>query len=395
MPMADELRALYEDVLRFPSIGESPSLAALFKYLWERKEIKSQTVNVWEECLYAVSRSKDKDLPRDQYDYERPVRERCKLLRKALQEYSSRQNAAWIVDLPSGIPTQGYQLRLVQKRNEAEGTFIFWRDHLSCNSDVCLVYVEFLFFQSWRNRYVISYHDCVEEHPALALEELKKKHPEAYDQEINVAYPFVSAGEIEARDLIAEWFDKHAMVRLKTAVTRRRNDKDIWNDSLILFGERTGHKMIAEVLNTQPDLEISLTERWVTLEGRTRGQVKVKNPTEEELKRFARFMPERKGAECLLHFSPQEGTVLVIVTRVPNPYSRSVVTIINADFGRAIDQVAALLTDKERMNSKEWPKLGNSPAHSFQVLYAIPVRSFAVDYLPAKELEPLAWREYP
>ena len=391
---SNDLAEVYEDLLGFPRVKKSPSLTGLLKYLWERKDKYSLTFNIWDECLHEHSSSANKDLPRDQYDYERSVRERCMRLRDALEEYNAQSKHLWSLHLPDAIPSQGYQLSVISRRPDKGETFVFWGDHLSGERDVTVVYSEHLFFQSWNDRYSIAFYDCNEEHPTLALEQLKRLHPDAYSADLNVAFPFVSAGEIEARDLVVDWFARNAMVKVKSAVTRRRNDKELWNDSLICFGCSSGHRVIAEVLESNPNLDISLTEPWVVLDGKPSGQVVVKNPSEEEISRFAPFNPIVKEAECRLHFSPERGSVLVIVTRVPNPHSQSMVTIINTDFGRAIDQVVALLTDEIRMRGKEWPKIGREESKPFQLLYALNVKSLAVDYLIAKEIQPLAWREY-
>ena len=392
MPLEDEIKPLFEDVVRSIYLRRSLSLNALFKYLWAKRNQPSQSIDIWEEVLHDFSRSEGRDRPKDQYDYQSSVRERCLELRKALQDYNANSGQEWRVTLPNAIPRRGYQLQIKKTDDSLSPTLSFWQTHVKANRDVCVVYIEQLFYQSWRNRSTFRYYDCNEEHPELALAELKKKHPEAYTDELNAAYPFVACGEIAARDGIADWFAEHSMVKVKGAVSRRCNEKDIWNDSLILLG--AGNRIITVVLEPCPHLDIWLKKSWENIDGRPSGVVVVKNTSEDELRRFARFNPVRTASECALHFSPEQGTVLAIVTRVPNPYANSAVTIINTDFGRAVEQVAQLLTDEERMGSKEWPKLGPSMPDSFQVLYAIPIRSLSADYLLAKELEPLAWRSY-
>jgi hypothetical protein len=394
MPQQDELRSLFDDVVRSIYLRRSLSLSALFKYLWAKRNEPSQSLDIWEEALHEFSQSEDRDRPKDQYDYQSSVRERCLELRKALQDYNANSGQEWRVMLPNAIPRRGYQLEVMKIDDSLSPTFSFWQTHAKANRDVCVVYVEQLFYQSWRNRSVFRYYDCNEDHPGLALAELKQRHPEAYTDELNVAYPFVACGEIEARDAIADWFSEHSMVKVKGAVTRRRNDKEIWRDSLILLGGSPGNRMIKEVLESCPRLDICLKESWDNIDGRPSGVVLVKNASEDEIGRFARFNPVRTASDCALHFSPEQGSVLAIVTRVPNPYANSAVTIINTDFGRAVEQVAQLLIDEERMGGKEWPELWDSIPGSFQVLYAIPIRSLSADYLLAKELEPLAWRSY-
>jgi hypothetical protein len=394
MTQQDEISSLFDDVVRSIYLRRSLSLSALFKYLWTKRNEPSQSLDIWEEVLHEFSRSDDKDRPKDQYDYQSSVRERCLELRKALQDYNANSGQEWRIALPNAIPHRGYQIQVQRVDGSLSPTFGFWQAHLKANRDVCVVHVEQLFYQSWRNRSTFRYYDCNEDNPELAIAELKERHPEAYTDELNAAYPFVACGEIEARDVIADWFAEYSMVKVKGAVSRRRNDKEIWRDSLILLGGSPGNRMIKEVLESCPHLDIWLKESWANINGRPSGVMVVKNASEHEMSRFARFNPVCTGSDCLLHFSPEQGTVLAIVTRAPSPYANSSVTIINTDFGRAVEQVAQLLTDEERMGGREWPKLEPSMPGSFQVLYAIPIRSLSADYLLAKELEPLAWRSY-
>lgn len=395
MSDTDELRTVYEAILETEYLRNSASLTALFKYLWENRDESSNTLDIWEEALHKYSRSESKDLSRGAYDYAQSVRERCLELRKALVDFSKHGNSPWQIILPAAKPNRGYQLQLVRSTTVSSYTFAFWEAHIKADRDVCVTYAEQLFYENWPERYAIRYYDCNDDHPGAAILELKEKHPDAYKKEIVAAYPFVAAGDIEARDSIMRWFDTNALMNVKSGATRTRNDREIWESSLILLGGAPGNRMIGDVLESHPELDFKLKEWCVELDGQLFGQILVKHYDAVELSRFQRFRPEIGDSSCALHYSAERGAVLAIVTRVTNPYANSAVTIVNGDFGRAIEQLADLLTSEERMHGKEWPSaIGFPMPESFQILFAIPIKSLSEDHLLPKQIEPIAWRIY-
>ena len=63
-------------------------------------------------------------------------------------------------------------------------------------------------------------------------------------------YPYVAAGDIEARDLIINWFEKNALVKVQKAITRRMDDQAIAESSLILLGSAgTSNRLMSDILN--------------------------------------------------------------------------------------------------------------------------------------------------
>ena len=89
---------------------------------------------------------------------------------------------------------------------------------------------------------------------------------------------------------------------------------------------------------------------------------------------------------------------------MPNPYTETAVTIFNAESGRAVEQLARLVTDEERLrkaigeyNAAQtargrgvWP---NPMPASFEILYAVPIDSLARGHRRAS-IEPLIWRYF-
>jgi len=398
MTQDHELDVLAARILKSPDFRCAPQRAALFKYLWNQRAERSKLVDIWEGALQPGSGSDDKDQPIEDYDYRDSVRQSCTDLRNALDRYFNSIAYGWKIKLPPANG-HGYQLDWKKVNDPQTAVRAFWRVHLDCPRDVAVVYIEQLFFQCWPKRLTFRYYDCNEEHKKQALAELKERHLDAYEAHkndgLNAAYPYVAWGEIEARDLITRWFADHAMVEVNPVIPRQlKDDAPIWAHSLILLGAAPGNRFIVEFLQRCPELAFSL-EEGATVNGRCCGRVTVKNPTEDEMQRFARarYNPVRTDLGCTLDFSPDWGKVLAILTRVPNPDADTPVTILNADYGRAVEQMAALLTDEERMRTGKELPTSLLESDSFQILFAVPIFDLTTENRRTK-LELLAWRPH-
>ncbi len=397
MPPNDELNALAEAIRATDAFRHALQRTALFDYLWTNRDGESPAIDIWEGALHKLSRSNKKDDA--DYDYDESVRQSCLDLRKALRRYFAGGSLGWKLDLPAAIPGLGYRLKIERPNNTASAAFEFWKAHLYPPRNVAVVYTEEMFYQHWPEHLTFRYFHLNAEQENRALDELKEQHREMYDKykdNLVVAYPYVAAGDIEARDLITSWFDENTLVKVQSAITRRMDDRAIAESSLILLGTAATNRMIADILRSSSaqHLAFRLQEGGAVAEGRRYGRVIVKDPTEEEMRRFANYGLVRDGSNCALDFSPEQGRELAILSRVANPYTESAVTIINAHSGRAVEQVARLLTSEDRMRAGtkqlDWP--APTPV-SFEILYAIPIGSIATDHRRAM-LEPLAWRTY-
>lgn len=157
-----------------------------------------------------------------------------------------------------------------------------------------------------------------------------------------------------------------------------------------MLGTAPGNSMIADVLRENPNLPIRM-EEGAYVQGKAYGRVTLKDPTSHELELLGDFRPVCTDSVCTLDFSPAQGFVLVILTRIPNPFADTTVTILNADFGRAVEQLALLLTDEERLRAgKELPR---KPSKYFQALLSVPIHSLTSQHRRVK-LKLLAYRPY-
>lgn len=392
LAQTDELAALVQNILATQEFQLAPQRSALFGYLWEKREERSRAVDIWDEVLQRGSKSRQRNTT--DYYFDDTVRQSCYDLRKALRAYFARVTSDWHIDLPPAIPNSGFQLKITLLKSPAASIGrAFWQPHLDRQTPITVVYVEQLFFQDWKDGHVFRYYDLNSEHPEQALAELKQRHRKAFNSNLHVSYPYVACGEIEARDLITCWFSEHALIKVGTAVTRRMEDRTIWDSSLILLGSSPSNHLITDVLDSGPHRGFELEERSAA-NGRDCSRVVVKNPSDAEKQRLRDYLAEggATDSDWTLEFNPARGKVLAILARVPNPHSDTVVTIINSDFGRAVEQIARLVTDDDRLNRLakliDWKS--PLPTH-FEILFSIPIPALSKDHRPAK-IEPLAWR---
>jgi hypothetical protein len=375
-----ELETLFQQILRWPTFRRAPSRTDLFKYLWRHRDEKSYGENIWEEALGNGPKSYDAD-------HMQNVCERCQDLADALRDYFAGKTSGLVIELPEGGPKSGYQLQWRKLDDPRSLTRAFWQAHLASPPghraplkasvpDVSIVYTEPLFYQDWPRSHVFRYYDCNAEHSDQALADLKARHEDAYKDTLHVAYPYVSWGDVEARDLIARWFAAYTFIKVEPFITRRPMDESrLWDTSLILFGDARNNRFIADVLRHYPDLPIRLEPG---------GRVTVDNPADSEMHHFARFQPLTTDSSCTLRYSRQEEIALAILTRVPNPHAPYLpVTILNADFSRALAQMARVLTDEHRMqNARQLIKFKIPLPGAFQVLCAVPIPSIETAYRP-------------
>ncbi len=286
----------------------------------------------------------------------------------------------------------------------------FWKVHLHPPGSVAVVYPEELFFQDPGQRLTFRYSDLNQERDTDPLAALHKLHPEMYKEDLTTVYPYVAAGDIEARDLIINWFEKDALVKVQKAITRRMDDKATAESSLILLGSAGRNQLMGDILGNRSSqhLAFHLQADASGINERSFNTVTIKRtpqePTEEEMQRLAPYRPVRVGDEYHIDATEDEGAELAILSRVPSPYAQTAVTIFNAVSGRGVEQLARLVTDEKRLResigkykaaqtARGLPLWPNPMPASFEILYAVPIDSPATGHRRAS-LEPLAWRYY-
>ena len=158
-----ELQSFYEKIQHSPGMRGAPMREQLFKYLWRHRNEKTSGEDIWEKVwLYT-------------HDYsEATVRYHCSVLAHVLRDYCGLvfseetkslalrgiPRSGWIVDLPEGGPQRGYQLQLRKVNDPSSLRRAFWSPHLESQREICIVYVEQLFFHKWHDRSVFRYYDC-------------------------------------------------------------------------------------------------------------------------------------------------------------------------------------------------------------------------------------------
>ena len=394
--MTEDFRTAYESVLNSSAFHRAPQRRALLSYLWERWNGVGAP-ELWENALKAHSRMEDKDhIDREDEKVATSVRQSCRDVRRELKIHFASAKRGWIIDLPEAIPGEGYCLEFSWLDDPESPTGAFWRAHLYPSHPLYVVYTEQLFYQYWPERFAFRYFDLNAESERQAVQELKVQHPEMHREGLKVGYPYVSYGEIGGRDLLTEWFAKHAMVKIQSAVTRRDTEAKVPESSLILFRSTATNRIMREVLQQRAaarQLTFSIQEGGATIENFRYGRIVIQNPTDKEMKQLAEFKPIKEGSECHVNFSPQEGTDLAILSRIRSPHADTAITLLMTESGRAVYQLARMLVDDARMKTlfAQLGWQGNTVPSSFEILFSIPVSDVALDHRISL-LQPLIWR---
>ena len=321
---------------------------------------------------------------------EERVRERCGDLRSALHEFALTTTCSLICTLPDAVPGVGYKLEF--RAREPDSVFFrFWKPHL-VHGLVYIVYVEQLFYQDWSRRFLFRHPELNAEAGHEALVQLKIRYPEEFSEELNAAYPYVAYGEIGARDCLTRWFTQTAYIGVEIAVTRRMDDTKVWSSSAILLGEERSNSMIRDVFNQCVPLDMRL--EVIDVEAGTLGRACVMNPSEAEISRNAHLKPSQIEGGYAISYDPKAGRVLLLLTRVLNNQSKKVITILNSEFARTIEQTALLFTEGDRLQALldeiGW---GAKIPSEFQILF-----SYVFDSIPTAHRiatpQILAWRSY-
>jgi len=395
--MYDSLEMAVKTVLSLPDFRVAPQRAALLTFLWNHRDEAMTAEDIWDDALHALKKGDEKDDP--EYDYKEAVRQSCCDLRDQLRKHFAQAKYGWCIALPDAVRHKGYQLRCITLGDPKTTTREFWDAHLSTSHEISLVYPQELFYQDWPRRFTFRYAYLNTTHDKTALDQLKVTHSDLHNEHVNAVHPFVAAGHIGARDLVAQWFSENALAKVRSAVAGRMDDKSLTESSLILFGSAATNEVIADVLGdrTARHLIFSLQSDGMNADGTPFSRIRIKGDLDpEELERIEPFHPVREGSGYYIDNAPEEGTELAILTRLRSPFSETAITIFNCMTGSGVEQIARLFTDEERMQrgvkAYDWPL---PMPQSFEILYAIPIGSITREHRRPRVLDPLLWRLYP
>jgi hypothetical protein len=396
----EQLHALYERIRDSAGFRYHNETNNLFQYFWRKRYNYSDAEDIWINALEQKARF-DKDSSNGSR-----VRDRCRALRIALEDYAGELRHGWRIDLPIARRHKGYRLDWKRVCDPLTATQGFWEPHLFTSRPVYLVYPELLFYQHWRSHFTFRYHDLNAQDNTMALHELKMRRPKMHREGLIAAHPYLAAGDIEARDMITGWFDRNAMVRIEHFVPRGNASPSVAEGSLILLRSAASNPLIRDILThpKAPQLAFHLHAEGVIANSRRSYRITIKGtpqpPGDAEIQRLAPYNPVQVGSDYQIDFSREQGLELAILCRLPSPYGRAAVTIFNTESDRAVYQLARLVTDESRLSAamdaydatqtEPWPR--PSPP-SFEILYALHLGSTSTDDREAS-LEPLAWRFY-
>ncbi len=399
----EELDELAERLLA--SLGATPQLHALFKYLWESRGDYVENRDIWEKGglkersrTGSKKKSFDPKRPTEGFDYRPNIRQAVLDLRGALKRYFKKNSReCWRIDLPDAERGKGYRLRCIRVANDFKVTGTFWDPHLQ-GPGYCVsaVYVEQLFYHDNEKNLVFRYYDCNEEHSKEALTELYLKHGTLFkkpardkEESVRPIYPYIAKGEALAVNLLGKWFSNYAAVKVQPLSTRNIHHDDMAEeDSLILFGSASNNRFIRKLLERHQDLPFRIDDRT---------RARISHPKHEDRQRIAHLENlgfcscEEDGDDVVIEFIAEKGWP-GILTRLPSHHtSRTPTTIFNSDFGTASHALADFLTDEKRLpRGLESLKIPTGFADYFQFLYCVD----AVRDDAKPQIHAIAWRPY-
>jgi len=365
-----EIEGLYRRIRNGKHFEKSPQRRDIFDYLWKNRDQPSKLLDIWEGAIEPSGSSAPEPPP----GWELTTRVAVHDLRYVLIDLfvGVREGPKILLDpAKKGL----YQLSIRTEKHDDDATWAFWRPHIKSKHGVAIVYVEQQFYTDWSKNLVFRYYDCNEDNRSLQV--LKRRHLDIYkahENQLIPSFPYVSGAEIKARDRIGRWFVNHASIEAQNVIPRHHtHDAALFESSLILLGSGESNEHIKTALAASPKLPMKMElgaqegHEWF-------GRVVFTDPTKEEKTRLQNIpnldfsFSETLG---IVEFAPKNGMVLVLLTRIPSQKNGTTTTILNAEFGRAIEQLAILLTDEARMESgKELPT--GLPEY-FQALFAVPV----------------------
>ena len=291
-------------------------------------------------------------------------------------------------------------------------TEIFWRPHLREQKEVVIVVNQPLFFRDRARRMVFRCFGVDSRRNTTPADVLRSTCPDEFREGLEVVQPYLLSGEVSARDAIAAFFSKSARPSPTTAISGRMPDDAITRTSLILLGDSGLNRFIdsleAGTVGSMVTPNIGWLEREDYLPYRLlkrsaaspNGVVRIYEPTDEEIKLFpAGTFQEISGSrnDRVTMYSLRNDPsrfVYSVVTRMPNPYNQSAVTIISSLFSEAVEQVARLLTEDSiiRKFTAGLPWQSGSLPSAFQGLFAV---SMGIPQLDAGALSPqfVCWRD--
>jgi hypothetical protein len=307
------------------------------------------------------------------------VREQCKELRRRLDRFAESaagQAQKWRCTLPNAVRGEGYRLRFEDRTAPRRATEAFWHAHLFGKPalETVVVLTEPLFYRDVAANVVLRFWDINRDETsrADALAALAQQHPfvlEYFREGLFPSYLYLLSGEVGARDQIADWFDAHGHPR-PTTWKSRQLPGGIEGKSPILLGKPSVNRYMQTVFDAPTAQHLGM--RHDQRLGCTR--LAAVTPAEEAVLRRHGARVTRAGEACLLDDDPQS-EVYGVVTRIPNPYRRGVVTMLSAYNTRAVEQMAAVLTDDERLRVV-FEQAGLSPTdpvpESMQWLFVVP-----------------------
>ncbi len=374
-----EQRAVIERIAKSPFFAGAQKRIDLLWYLFEHRK---SPVSDW-------------DIARDVFGFKRrqdyrsgKARGQCRTLSQKLEQYTNEDISSdqWHCFLPPVEGNEGYRLRMKNLFLDAGIVHAFWQAHLEPPRPVTIVCNEPLFYRDRSATTVIRvpHMDTPGNGKDMQVvpDAVKKLLAVNFKEPLFPCHLYTLAGEIGARDVLAQWFSDEANTRTEMKISRRIEDvaAEIKKSSPILFGNAHTNKLIDKI--TQLHQYKGFAYR---LGAEGFGTVEVRNPNENERDILKRYLLEGTGQSnrLVLHDNPQpDNVVFSVVTRLPNPYGEGAITILGASYTKVLEEIASTLTDEESLEEllqqTQWSPRSKVPRY-FEGLFSVRLDQVGID----------------
>lgn len=398
----EDTDALVQRILKDRAFRKSGNRRDLFTYLAERQRKFTPGMELWEKAL---------ENPSDTYGVGESLRQSIGDLRNTLGDLFPPMYRGMKCELPDAVQGKGYRLEF----SEVSETYteMFWQAHLWQERDVMLVVNQPLFFRDTELNMVFRCIRVDPEKDVAPKQSLKAHRADAYKESLEPVFPYFLGGEIGGRDAILKWFSKRMGVVVTWKASGNLSDHAVLEKSLILLGDSGINRFIDSLETGMVGSESAQNMGWIertdymsyrvvkTSAQSPFGFVRIYNPSDEDRRAFpdgeeqVTSGPRNDRIAMYVLKNDPKGLVYGVVSRFPNQYNHSAVTIIHCPFADATEQIAVALTDDAQMKrfSSGLPWESGQLPETFEGLFAMRLGTPGLD-IGALRPQQVQWKAH-
>jgi hypothetical protein len=287
------------------------------------------------------------------------------------------RNCSRRIELPDGVP---YVLLVTPNTPKLDAAERFWDVHIINGIENWLVYAEPLVFYDPERRRYLRYLDinC----DSLDEEEVRRAvigqfGPDHEALRFVPSFQYQPSGQIEALQTLTEFFRQNDL-QVEQMLTRRCSPPDVFNQNIIVLGSPRTNRYVRH-FQREFDFKVEPDRVTVAAPDCPYGEESV-------------YEDSKLSAQ---HASRTKQHVYAVLTRTPNLHSGAHTTLIAANDGRAIERVAAYITNERKLvelySLRDYFRAEGPLPQKFQIIFRVGIAHFEMVF---DDAEPVACRAY-